>query len=370
MKQFNWKDAPKGTTHRCTETDTWMRINGQIVSFWNIGLEQWKATQTMEGWALMKMPEPVSDIDWSEAPEGYDYHIRYEERGDGYFYKELYKERNYVQLDGVWISFRDADSDRYVITKRPPAAEIVVLTGRFNTIPRDKLKQLLISIGYIVKGSVNKDTNLLVYGDAPGSKLTKACQLGVSINNEAEAIHLLHMAGVTLPPAKKPQPPFAATEMLKPGSFELPTIVNTEMMLTRSTVFSGKREGTQMTFPARTPVTVVGQAALPCSEPGLVLCHKSTMRYAVVDSTAVKPLMSEEDELVEEALIVVGEYCDDVTVEKLIKAGYRKQPEPILSSSDISHLQWIRDRLVRAENVSRHVDYILRLSKIIKKLTQ
>jgi len=120
-------------------------------------------------------------------------------------------------------------------------------------------------------------------------------------------------------------------KVTKRPDIQLPTTFShigvpvTEMMLTRSTVFSGNKEGTQITYPARTPVTVVGHA----NDNDLVLYHKSTMRHAIVDINTVKPLMSEEDELVEEACElggIVGS-TEEKTVREMIKAGYRKKPE-------------------------------------------
>lgn len=193
MKKFKWNDAPKGTTHRCTHSDTWIRMNAEVTSFWNIGSEQWEASGISPHWghSLMKMPELMTATK-----------LKHEHEED--------------------------------IAKMKP--------GSFEP---------------------------------------------VNVINDA-----------------------------------LIEILSTEMMLTRPTLFFGNREGTQMMFPARTLVTVVGQVST-----GLVLYHKSTMRHAVVDKSAIKHVMTEEQELVEEAIKVVGEYCDDVTVEKLIKAGYRKQPE-------------------------------------------
>ena len=47
---------------------------------------------------------------------------------------------------------------------------------------QDLIKQL----GGKATGSVSTKTDLVVYGDSPGSKLDKARKLGVSVANEAE----------------------------------------------------------------------------------------------------------------------------------------------------------------------------------------
>jgi len=60
-----------------------------------------------------------------------------------------------------------------------------VLTGTLPTLTRDEATELIVAAGGKVTSSVSKKTDYVVAGDEPGSKLTKAEQLGISILDEA-----------------------------------------------------------------------------------------------------------------------------------------------------------------------------------------
>ena len=49
-----------------------------------------------------------------------------------------------------------------------------------------ELKEKLEALGATVSGSVSKKTSLLIAGDSPGSKLSKARELGVKIFSETD----------------------------------------------------------------------------------------------------------------------------------------------------------------------------------------
>ena len=66
-----------------------------------------------------------------------------------------------------------------------------VLTGTLTEMTRDDAKKALLARGAKVTGSVSKKTSFVVVGDSPGSKATKAEQLGVEILDEAALIELL-----------------------------------------------------------------------------------------------------------------------------------------------------------------------------------
>ncbi|MFJ5159514.1 NAD-dependent DNA ligase LigA [Pantoea sp. NPDC088449] len=73
----------------------------------------------------------------------------------------------------------------------PFAGKTVVLTGSLSVMNRDDAKERLIALGAKVSGSVSKKTDLLIAGEAAGSKLAKAQELGIPVIDEAEMIRLL-----------------------------------------------------------------------------------------------------------------------------------------------------------------------------------
>jgi len=68
---------------------------------------------------------------------------------------------------------------------------IFVLTGKLEEFTRSQAKSLIKAAGGKISGSVSGKTDYVVGGDAPGSKLTKARELGVTIIDEAAFKDLL-----------------------------------------------------------------------------------------------------------------------------------------------------------------------------------
>ncbi|MCH4171701.1 MAG: NAD-dependent DNA ligase LigA [Lactobacillus sp.] len=83
---------------------------------------------------------------------------------------------------GVNLSFIDtsvaATTDSYFNGKT------VVITGKLQDYTRPALTQQLTDLGAHVTSSVSKKTDVLIAGEAAGSKLTKAQNLGITIINE------------------------------------------------------------------------------------------------------------------------------------------------------------------------------------------
>ena len=75
-------------------------------------------------------------------------------------------------------------SDRY-------AGKTFVLTGTLPTMSRDEASALIKAQGGKVSGSVSKKTDYVVAGEAAGSKLTKANELGITVIDEATLLEML-----------------------------------------------------------------------------------------------------------------------------------------------------------------------------------
>ena len=72
------------------------------------------------------------------------------------------------------------------------AGKTFVLTGTLPSLTRDEASELIVAAGGKVTGSVSKKTDYVVAGDEPGSKLTKAEQLGLTILDENALRQLLN----------------------------------------------------------------------------------------------------------------------------------------------------------------------------------
>lgn len=67
----------------------------------------------------------------------------------------------------------------------------IVVTGTLPTLGRKEVSDLIEKHGGKCTGSVSKKTDLLVAGEAAGSKLTKAQELGIKIIGETELLEML-----------------------------------------------------------------------------------------------------------------------------------------------------------------------------------
>jgi len=73
----------------------------------------------------------------------------------------------------------------------PLAGKTVVLTGSLSALTRDEAGARLEALGAKVAGSVSKKTSIVVAGEAAGSKLDKARDLGIDIWDEAALLAFL-----------------------------------------------------------------------------------------------------------------------------------------------------------------------------------
>ena len=77
------------------------------------------------------------------------------------------------------------------IKENPFEGKTVVATGSLKNYSRSEIKDKLESLGAKVAGSVSKKTDYVIAGEAAGSKLTKAQELGVKILSEEEFEEIL-----------------------------------------------------------------------------------------------------------------------------------------------------------------------------------
>ena len=67
-----------------------------------------------------------------------------------------------------------------------------VLTGTLNKITRDEASKLIKNVGGKTTSSVTKKTSVVVVGDNPGSKYTKALDLGIEVWDEDKFLELIN----------------------------------------------------------------------------------------------------------------------------------------------------------------------------------
>ncbi len=71
------------------------------------------------------------------------------------------------------------------------AHKIVVLTGTLSSMGRNEAKEKIESLGGTVTSSVSKKTDILIAGEASGSKLSKAIDLGIQILTEIDFLNMI-----------------------------------------------------------------------------------------------------------------------------------------------------------------------------------
>jgi DNA ligase (NAD+) len=76
-------------------------------------------------------------------------------------------------------------------TSLPLQNMTVVLTGTLSGLSRDEAGDWIRALGGRVTGSVSAKTNLVVAGEAAGSKLEKALELGIRVMDETEFLALI-----------------------------------------------------------------------------------------------------------------------------------------------------------------------------------
>ncbi|MDG2917109.1 NAD-dependent DNA ligase LigA [Bisgaard Taxon 10/6] len=80
-----------------------------------------------------------------------------------------------------WDDVEEKEAD-----ENPFKQKTVVLTGTLSRMGRNEAKALLRQMGAKVAGSVSAKTHIVIAGEAAGSKLTKAQELGVAVMSEEE----------------------------------------------------------------------------------------------------------------------------------------------------------------------------------------
>ena len=105
------------------------------------------------------------------------------------FFRQPHNREVVEQLRAAGVHWEEGEpAPRAVL---PLAGKTFVITGTLPTLSREEAKERLEAAGAKVAGSVSKKTSYVVAGEAAGSKLDKAQELGIEVLDEAGMLDLL-----------------------------------------------------------------------------------------------------------------------------------------------------------------------------------
>ena len=67
----------------------------------------------------------------------------------------------------------------------------IAVTGKLKNFTRDEINSKIISLGATAGRAVTKKTSYLICGEKPGSKLTKAKELGIPVITERQFLEMI-----------------------------------------------------------------------------------------------------------------------------------------------------------------------------------
>ncbi|HZK00278.1 MAG TPA: NAD-dependent DNA ligase LigA [Tissierellaceae bacterium] len=90
--------------------------------------------------------------------------------------EEILKAIDKLLAEGVNPLYQDIEKTTSIFTNKT-----VVITGTIEGLSRNEIKEIVEKMGGKVTGSVSKNTDFVIVGENPGSKYTKAVDLGIEI---------------------------------------------------------------------------------------------------------------------------------------------------------------------------------------------
>jgi len=82
-------------------------------------------------------------------------------------------------------------AEKEEIGQKPLADQTFVLTGKLESMSRDKAAEIIEKTGGKVSSTVSRQTNYVLVGESPGSKLARARELGVPTIDEKEFLKII-----------------------------------------------------------------------------------------------------------------------------------------------------------------------------------
>lgn len=109
------------------------------------------------------------------------------------FFDQTHNQETIQALKDAGVQWQ---TEEITTSEKPLKGETWVLTGSLSDMTRDDAKAKLESLGAKVAGSVSGKTSCVVAGEAAGSKLTKAENLGVPVMDESAFVEFLGTHGL------------------------------------------------------------------------------------------------------------------------------------------------------------------------------
>ena len=84
------------------------------------------------------------------------------------------------------IEIKEIEDDKLSLNKS------ILFTGTLQKMSRDRAKELAKKKGFKIASNVSKNLDILVFGEKPGSKLTKAKNFEINILSEEDFLNLIN----------------------------------------------------------------------------------------------------------------------------------------------------------------------------------
>ena len=97
---------------------------------------------------------------------------------------------NLIDRGVIWSNLTVTSSLKKILDDK-----VIVITGSFDSISRNELKDYIKKLGGKVTSSLSKKTNYLIVGSNPGSKIQKANELDIEMLTEEEFFAYLNKKG-------------------------------------------------------------------------------------------------------------------------------------------------------------------------------
>ncbi len=111
------------------------------------------------------------------------------------FFADETHQRELARLLALGVHFEKSAPRSAALPEGPLAGKTFVLTGTLPTLSRAEAGARIVAAGGKLTGTVSKKTHYVVAGEAAGSKLAKAQELGVAVLDEAGLLALLGEPG-------------------------------------------------------------------------------------------------------------------------------------------------------------------------------